>query len=160
MVAVGRPADAVALSSDWSLTTRQLTESVWPGPVVVVVAARDDPPGGPDGGASIRLATPAPRAVRLICRAAGPLATVAARVGGSPLTTAEGVRSHYHAAVALVLDGGPCQGPGPTVVDCRVSPPLVRPGAVPEAYIDAVLLMAARRRKRFWSRSARGRAPS
>jgi hypothetical protein len=52
--------------------------------------------------------------------------------------------------LALVLDGGRCEGPGPTVVDCRVSPPVVRRvGELPEAYVDAVLLMAARRRRRF-----------
>ena len=55
--------------------------------------------------------------------------------------------------LALVLDGGTRQGPGPTVVDCRVSPPVVRQvGALPESYIDAVLLLAAQRRKRLRKR--------
>jgi len=161
-VAVGSPRDARALSGEWSVTTGQLTESVWPGPVVVVVQARDDLPVTGDGGTSLRLTVPASRALRLICRDAGPLAMTAARRPDlSKLTTAEEVRSHYaHGAIAFVLDGGTCAGPGPTVVDCRVTPPVVTPGVLPEAYIHAVLLMAARRRKRFGSRISRRPAPS
>jgi tRNA A37 threonylcarbamoyladenosine synthetase subunit TsaC/SUA5/YrdC len=151
-VLVGRRRDAQALVADWSPTTEQLTESVWPGPVMVEVAAGDDGLFGADGDeGSLSLTMPRWRPLRGICRHSGPLAAVPARRGGDLCATAEEVRSlGAGSGLALVLDGGRCEGPGPTVVDCRVSPPVVRRvGELPEAYVDAVLLMAARRRRRF-----------
>ena len=149
-VVVGRWNEAPALASEWSETTGQLTESVWPGPVMVRVPARDGLPFGVDrDDGSVRLTMATTRALRLVCRHVGPLAAVAPSVHGEPLATAEVLRSRF-SSVGLVLDTGPCRGPGPTEVDCRVSPPAVRVvGELPAAYIDAVVLMAARRRKRF-----------
>jgi tRNA A37 threonylcarbamoyladenosine synthetase subunit TsaC/SUA5/YrdC len=151
-VLVGRRRDAQALAADWSGTTEQLTESVWPGPVMVEVTAGGDGVFGVNGDEGVlRLTMPRWRPLRAICRHGGPLAAVPARRGGDPCTTAEEVRAlGVGSGLALVLDGGTWAGPGPTVVDCRVSPPVVRQvGELPEAYVDAVLLMAARRRKRF-----------
>ena len=52
--------------------------------------------------------------------------------------------------VAFVVDGGPRRGPTSTVVDCTVSPPRVqRVGALPESYVEAALLMGARKRTWF-----------
>jgi tRNA A37 threonylcarbamoyladenosine synthetase subunit TsaC/SUA5/YrdC len=151
-VMVGRRGDAEALAAEWSPTTEQLAESVWPGPVMIEVEPDDDGlfgAGGDEG--SLHVIMPRWRPLRSICRRSGPLAAVLPRRDGSPCTTAEEVRALGALyGLALVLDGGPCQGPGPTLVDCRVSPPLVRQvGELPEAYVDAVLLMAARRRKHF-----------
>ena len=149
---VGRMSDAMALAAEWSEATRQLTEGVWPGPVTVVVPARPDAPVALVGAeSSIGLAMPKLHILRHLCIRAGPLAVVLPGVGGAPCRTAREVQSRFApAGLALVLGGGVRQGPGPTVVDCRVSPPVVRRvGELPEAYIDGVLLMAARRRKRF-----------
>ena len=151
-VAIGRISDAKGLASEWSETTGQLAESVWPGPVMVVVPAGDDVPfAGANGGPSVRLTIPTHRGLRRVARQIGPLAVVMPRLDGAALTTAEAVRARFApVGSVLVLDGGTRQGPGPTIVDCRVSPPVVlRVGELPEAYIDGVLLMAARRRKRF-----------
>ncbi len=160
-VVIGRRGDAVGLASDWSETTRQLTESVWPGPLMVVVSARLDLPFAVDpDDHSVRLAMPKARALRLVCRRTGPLAVVAP--GGEPPATAEDLRAQFAlAGLGPVLNEGPYHGPGPTEVDCRVSPPAVRRvGELPAAYVDAVLLMAARRRKRFGFLTSRRAAPS
>jgi tRNA A37 threonylcarbamoyladenosine synthetase subunit TsaC/SUA5/YrdC len=73
------------------------------------------------------------------------------RADGEPLVSAE--EAHDHLAdqdVAFVVDGGLRRGPGPTVVDCTQSPPKVQHvGALPESYVQAALLMGARRRGRF-----------
>jgi L-threonylcarbamoyladenylate synthase len=164
-VMVGRVSDAMGVAADWSETTRQLTESVWPGPVTVVLAARVDASpewAGAGAGKSVRLDMPRWHALRVICQQAGPLDAVTPRPDGSPLATAEEVRSRFASTgLALILNGGTCQGPGPTEVDCLVSPPVVRRvGELPEAYIDAVLLMAARRRKRFSFLTSRRPAPN
>jgi tRNA A37 threonylcarbamoyladenosine synthetase subunit TsaC/SUA5/YrdC len=151
-VLVGRRGDAEALAAEWSPTTEQLTESVWPGPVMIEVAAGDDGLFGADGDeGSLHLIMPRWRALRGVCRRSGPLAAVVPRRDGIPYSTAEEVRAlGATTGLSVVLDGGTCTGPGPTLVDCRVSPPVVRQvGELPEAYVDAVLLMAARRKKRF-----------
>ena len=161
LVLVGRRRDAQALASEWSPATEQLTEGVWPGPVVVEVtpaahvlfgagAGATDDLDGDDG--SLGLTMPRWRPLRLICRQSGPLAVVPVRRSdGSLCLTAEDLRAHVRpSAVSLVLNAGTCRGPGPTVVDCRISPPVVRRvGELPEAYVEGVLLMAAGRRKRF-----------
>jgi tRNA A37 threonylcarbamoyladenosine synthetase subunit TsaC/SUA5/YrdC len=80
------------------------------------------------------------------------------RADGEPLVTAEEVHAHLtDGDVALVLDGGLRRGPGSTVVDCTLSPPRVhRVGALPESYVEAALLMGARRRGWFTRRGDAG----
>jgi tRNA A37 threonylcarbamoyladenosine synthetase subunit TsaC/SUA5/YrdC len=73
------------------------------------------------------------------------------RSDGHPIITPDDVGARYSDDdVALVLDGGTCHGPGPTVVDCTASPPTVRyAGALPESFVDAALMMSRRRRRWF-----------
>ena len=163
-VMVGRRCEAQALAADWSATTEQLAESVWPGSVMIEVAAGwgDGLFGGDGDEGVLRLTMPGWRPLRGICRHSGPLAAVQPRRDGVPCTTAEEMRAQFApSGLALVLDAGTSQGPGPTVVDCRVSPPVVRQvGELPEAYVEAVLFMAAGRRRR-WGFFTSGRsAPS
>src|ERR1019366_1300686 len=98
---------------------------------------------------------PAWRPLRVLCRQNGPLVVMALRRGGGgAVVTAEEVHAHFaDEDVALVVDGGMRRGPGSTVVDCTLSPPKVlRVGALPESYVEAALLMGARRRGWFTGR--------
>jgi L-threonylcarbamoyladenylate synthase len=159
---VGRRSQAVQLAAAWSKETATVTDRMWPGPLTVIV-----PASGAEG-AVVHIGMPAWRPLRALCRRSGPLAMAAWRgADGEPLATADEVVAHLRsgvngvngvngADVALVVDGGGHGGPGPTVVDCTVSPPAVRRvGALPESYVEAALLMAARQRSWFARRARR-----
>jgi L-threonylcarbamoyladenylate synthase len=139
-VAIGRIAQAGDVTSDWSEVIRRVAIRFWPGPLVLIV-------GEADG--SVRITMPPGRALRVLCRRKGPLVMAAAHgVDGRPLTDPERVRSTFDATeVAFVVDGGLREGPGPSVLDCRVTPPVVfEVGALPQTYIEAALIVGGRRR--------------
>ena len=156
-IAVGRQVQAAAMARDWSREARILTDRMWPGPLTVIVPAGADADGNALATAASKdpvlfLSMPASRALRALSRAAGPLDVMALRdADGRPVQTAGDVEELFTAdEVAFVLDAGPSRGPGPTLVDCTVSPPTVRHvGAIPESYIDAALMMGNGRRKWF-----------
>jgi L-threonylcarbamoyladenylate synthase len=80
--------------------------------------------------------------VRRLCLAAGPLAVTSANPHGKPpCTTAEQVRRAFDVSeVALVVDGGTCDGAPSTVVDCTVTPPAcLRAGAIGWSSIEESL---------------------
>ena len=150
---VGRRDQAVALASVWSKEAGLLTDRMWPGPLTVMVPARPDAREA-DGVVSITM--PATRPLRALCRDGEPLAVCALRrADGAPIVDPAEVGVRVTSSdVALTVDGGVRRGLGPTVVDCTVSPPVVRHvGALPESYVDAALMMASRRRKWFGRRS-------
>ena len=153
---VGRRAQAIALASVWSRETGILTNRMWPGPLTVMVPAR---PGAGDGDAVMRITMPATRGLRALCRDGEPLLVCALRrPDGAPIVDPAEVGARFASSdLALIVDGGICRGPGPTVVDCTVSPPVVRHvGALPAHYVDAALMMGNRRPKWFGRRSERG----
>jgi tRNA A37 threonylcarbamoyladenosine synthetase subunit TsaC/SUA5/YrdC len=156
---VGRRAQAIQLTPEWSKETSLVTDRMWPGPLTVIVpapATNDDPVCADVGEAVVHLTMPAWRPLRGLCRRTGPLAVVALRrADGEPFLSADEVGAHLtDQDVAFVVDGGLRRGPGPTVVDCTVSPPTVhRVGALPESYVEAALLMGLRRRSWFARRS-------
>jgi L-threonylcarbamoyladenylate synthase len=158
-IMVGRRAQAIQLTPEWSKETSTVTDRMWPGPLTIIVPASagvDDPGRSDVGEAVVHLSMPAWRPLRALCRRSGPLAVVTLRrAGGEPLLSVDEVGAHLiDQDVAFVVDGGPCRGPGPTVLDCTVSPPTVhRVGALPESYVEAALLMAVRRRSWFARRS-------
>jgi L-threonylcarbamoyladenylate synthase len=130
-----------------------LTDRVWPGPLTVILTAHPDVPSAVVAGdGTVRLGVPDDRLVRRVSDESGPLVVATlCRTDGHPLTTVGEVLSHCgDAEIALVVDGGTCAGPGPTVVDCRVSPPeVLSEGKLPSTYVEAVLLMGTWRRKWF-----------
>lgn len=153
---VGRRDQAIALASAWTRETGILTDRMWPGPLTVMVPAR---PGAGDGDCVLRITMPAARALRALCRDGEPLLVCALRrPGGAPIVDPAEVGTRFTSSdLALIVDGGICRGPGPTVVDCTASPPAVRHvGALPEHYVDAALMMGNRRRKWFGRRSDPG----
>lgn len=145
-IAKGRPAsvpvavlvadveDAAALCE--SALPRALVERHWPGPLTLVVRRSAglywDLGGDPT---TIGLRCPDHALVRELCSAVGPLATTSANRHGYPSpTTAAGVVAEMTGApVALVLDGGECDGTPSTVVDLTGEMPvLLREGALRE----------------------------
>jgi L-threonylcarbamoyladenylate synthase len=143
---VGHRTQARALASEWSEATNQLIVRCWPGPLTVILPARDDVS---DAG-TVRVSMPMSRALRRMCEEGGPW-----RVTPLAQATADSVEAEFdQSQIALIVNGGSGQGPGPTVVDCTRSPALVcREGALPTMFIEAALMMAGRRRWSFRGRS-------
>ena len=105
------------------------------------------------GGWAVTVGMPEGRALRRLCKEYGPWRTI-------PLTYNEAtqVANAFDASdVALVVDGGRCDGELPTLVDATVSPVRVlREGALPSNFIDATMAMGARKRWFGRSRSKEG----
>lgn len=142
-VLVGRWRQARDVAASWPRSASMLAARFWPGALTVVVPV-DGMVGAHLGGAgtSVGLRHPDHPVVRMLCRAAGPLATTSAnRHGEPPCTTASEVQAAFSDTdVALVVDGGPCDGRPSTVVDCTVRPPAcLREGAIPWPWIEASL---------------------
>ena len=125
---------------------RKLAEAFWPGPLSLVVPRAEGCPVSllaSSGLDSIALRVPShPVALALLKAADCPVVAPSANPSGriSP-TTAEHVRRHLGAKVAVVLDGGRCKvGVESTVVSCLADrPKLVRHGGIPRARIEEVL---------------------
>jgi tRNA A37 threonylcarbamoyladenosine synthetase subunit TsaC/SUA5/YrdC len=109
---------------------------------------RVEPKDADAGGWAVTVGMPEGRALRRLCKEHGPWRTI-------PLTYNEAtqvVNAFDAADVALVVDGGRCDGETPTLVDATVSPVrILREGALPSNFIDATMAMGARRR--FFGRS-------
>jgi tRNA threonylcarbamoyl adenosine modification protein (Sua5/YciO/YrdC/YwlC family) len=118
---------------------RRLMERFWPGGLTVVVRRR---PGvdlelGDDTG-TVGVRCPDHPVARRLCAEAGPLAATSANLHGrdTPATAPE-VAALFGDAVAVVVDGGRCEGQPSTVVDCTgTDVVLLREGAV--AWSDVV----------------------
>jgi L-threonylcarbamoyladenylate synthase len=118
-----------------------LAERYWPGPLTLVVRRRrtfTTDLGGPSSARrTVGVRWPDHPVVRALCRELGPLAVTSAnRHGAPPAVTAREVADRFAADddLALILDGGLCDGTPSTVVECR-GPALrcLREGAIPWA---------------------------
>ncbi len=119
---------------------RRLVDRFWPGSLTIVVARRaglDWQLGG--DGRTIGLRCPAHRVVLALCRRVGPLATTSAnRHGRPPITTAVGLTDEFGDALAVVVDGGVCDGMPSTVIDATGDTlRCIRNGAVPWSEVGA-----------------------
>jgi L-threonylcarbamoyladenylate synthase len=115
---------------------RALMERFWPGALTIVLRQRGGVEldlGNGAGVHTVGVRCPDHAVPRRLCVEVGPLATTSANLHGQATPpTAEEVRELFGDAVALVVDGGRCEGAASTVVDCTASRPvLVREGAVP-----------------------------
>lgn len=142
-VLIGRWRQVRRAAEEWPRTASAVAARYWPGPLTVVVPARPElgPLLGGDGR-TVGLRQPRHRDVQRLCRDAGPLAVTSAnRHGEPPCTTPDEVRAAFpDGGVALVADGGRCDGVPSTVVDCTVSPPAcLREGGVPWSWVEAAL---------------------
>ena len=143
-VLVASPDDVPRLiDGEPDLVARRWIERFWPGALTIVFPRAAhlrhiDLGGDPT---TIGLRCPDHRLVRHVCAEVGPLATTSANRHKEPTPPdAEGVAAALGDAVALVLDGGPCEGAPSTVVAMlggdRVE--LLREGRIP--YTELVKL--------------------
>ncbi len=136
-VAASVPADAAALAA-----------AFWPGPLTLILPRHPDVPAIVTAGLpNVAVRVPAhPVAQGLLAAAAVPVAAPSANRFSRPSpTTAAHVLADLDTRVDLVLDGGATDiGVESTIVDCTVSPPVVRrAGGVPiEALVAIVPAMA------------------
>lgn len=121
----------------------RLAERFWPGGLTLVVrraAGVTYDLGGRDH-LTIGLRVPDHDVPRRLAAAVGPLAATSANLHGRPTpVTAEGVAAELGDRVALVLDGGPCEGAPSTVVSCTADGVhVLREGRIPHREIEAAL---------------------
>ncbi|HZQ26651.1 MAG TPA: L-threonylcarbamoyladenylate synthase [Acidimicrobiales bacterium] len=121
---------------------RPLMDTLWPGALTIVVPRRPGLEAALGGdGTTIGIRAPDNDVVRELCRRVGPLAVTSANLHGQPpLTTAAEVREAFTGDVAVVVDGGVCEGAPSTVVDCTGEQPvLIREGRIPWGEITALV---------------------
>lgn len=110
---------ALSLAESPSEAVRRVAESLWPGPLTLVLRRRADLTyelGAPSTTIGVRC--PDHALVRAIAAKVGPVATSSANPHGQPTPrTAAGVIKELGGRVAVVLDGGPCDGAPSTVID-------------------------------------------
>ena len=116
-----------------------LAERYWPGPLTLVVPRRrtfTTDLGGPRAARhTVGVRWPDHPVVRALCRELGPLAVTSANRHGAPPATRAGEVAETFAGrdeLAVILDGGACDGAPSTVVEC-LGPALrcLREGSIP-----------------------------
>lgn len=131
---------ALALAADdLGVAARRLMARWWPGELTLVVPRRSGLGfhlGGRDD-ATIGLRLPAHPVPVALAAAVGPLAVTSAnRHGAATPATAREVAAQLGAGVAIILDGGPCEGAASTVVSCLGGElRVLREGAIPSSRI-------------------------
>ena len=117
-----------ALAAGVPAAAEKLMDAFWPGPLTLVLAAGTGHPAGDTVG----VRCPAHQFVRDLARRVGPLAVTSANRHGQPTAaTALGAADSLTAEVALIVDGGPCEGIASTVVDATdPALPLLREGSI------------------------------
>lgn len=131
-------------AAEISEAARKLAAAFWPGPLTLILkrhpSVSDAITGGQD---TVGLRVPNHAlALQLLREFGGGVAAPSAnRFGHVSPTTAAHVRDELGAAVALILDGGPCAvGIESTIVDLSgAEPRILRPGMLGAAAIGAVL---------------------
>ncbi len=121
-----------------------LINRFWPGPLTLILPKTDAVPDLVTAGLpSVAVRMPRhPLALELIRQAGVPLAAPSANpFGQTSPTSAAHVRDGLGSRVDFVLDGGDCPvGIESTIVSlCTESPTLLRPGAITQAEIEAVI---------------------
>ena len=138
-------ADALApLVAEVTPAARALASAFWPGPLTLVMPRSRAVPDAVTGGRdTVAVRVPAhPVALSLLRAFDGPVAAPSANRFGRPSpTTASDVADELGDAVAVILDGGPCEiGIESTVVDLTCDPPQVlRPGRISAEQVAQVL---------------------
>jgi L-threonylcarbamoyladenylate synthase len=131
-----------ALAGPLDGAAEDLAERYWPGPLTLVVRRRrtftTDLGGTSSARRTVGIRWPDHGAVRSLCRELGPLAVTSAnRHGAPPAATAREVADRFgDDDLALILDGGLCDGTPSTVVECQGSDlRCLREGAIPWAVL-------------------------
>jgi tRNA threonylcarbamoyl adenosine modification protein (Sua5/YciO/YrdC/YwlC family) len=115
-----------AVAGPLDYAAEHLAGRYWPGPLTLVVPRRRtftaDLGGPPSARHTVGVRWPDHPVVRALCRQLGPLAVTSAnRHGGPPAKRAEEVAGIFAGEdeLAVILDGGLCDGAPSTVVECR-----------------------------------------
>ncbi len=132
-------AQVEALAGRLEPAAERLARRFWPGPLTLVVPRRSgfevDLGGRPSARRMVGIRWPEHRLVQELCGRLGPLAVSSANVhGGRPATTADQVERAFAESdqLAIILDGGVCDGAPSTVVECRgLTSRCIREGAIP-----------------------------
>jgi L-threonylcarbamoyladenylate synthase len=140
---VAEPEEVERVAAAVPETGRRLMERFWPGPLTLVLPRRALVPDLVTAGLeTVAVRCPAHTVARRVLRAfGGPLAAPSAnRFGRLSPTTARAVVEELGGAVALVLEGGPCErGIESAIVDCSGErPALLRHGALAREELEAV----------------------
>jgi L-threonylcarbamoyladenylate synthase len=155
----GRPAhlaiplllpDATALRtvcSDIPPQAWRLAEEFWPGGLSLILKrSAAVPDAATAGGPTVAVRVPDHPLILELCQRVGvPLAATSANQHGHPAPgTADAVIAELGGRIALVLDGGPCQGGlASTVLDLTVWPPSIRRrGPVSAEQLETVVPLA------------------
>jgi L-threonylcarbamoyladenylate synthase len=142
LVLIHRRGQLDRLAAEVNAPARHLMDRFWPGQVTFVLPAAPGLPRGlvsTEGKIGVRLAGH-PVAVALAAAVGGPVTgTSANRSGEGGCADLARLQPEVRAAADLILDAGPLAGgPGSTVVDPGVAPPLIlREGSVPAKEILA-----------------------
>ena len=134
---------AEELATEPSARFFRLARRFWPGPLTIITAGNARVPLKVTGNTG-RLAMRQPRAaipMALLEQFGQPLIGTSANLSGQP-TCKSGIEVFgvMDGKVDLVLDGGPCAGPGATTID--ITEPywrIIRQGAIEEREIAAIL---------------------
>jgi tRNA threonylcarbamoyl adenosine modification protein (Sua5/YciO/YrdC/YwlC family) len=134
---VASPEQVSKLAGQVSSSAGRLMEAFWPGPLTIVLAAREG-----EARATVGVRCPDHDFVRALARRVGPLAVTSAnRHGELPPASALDAARSLTGEVALVVDGGPCDGLASTVVDATdPSLPVLREGSIRREQIEDVAL--------------------
>src|SRR5262245_39074897 len=144
-IADGAAARALAR---FNLAAERLAAAFWPGPLTLVLPKLGNCPvaGLATAGLdSIAVRVPGhPIARAILCAFSRPVVAPSANRSGhvSP-TTAQHVLADLRGHIELIVDGGPTpMGLESTIIACRDRPVLLRPGALPRAYIERLVPLA------------------
>ncbi len=142
-ILVASPEQAADLAATVPAAAARAMDAFWPGPLTVVLDARD-PHGsdGQDGRPTVGVRCPAHDFVRDLARRVGPLAVTSANRHGEPTpVAADDAANALDGEVALVVDGGPCDGTASTVIDgTDLALPVLREGPIRrQEILDAAL---------------------
>jgi L-threonylcarbamoyladenylate synthase len=121
-----------------------LAHAFWPGPMTLVLRKKPIVPDGTTGGlTTVAIRIPShPVAQALLRLVDVPIAAPSANLSGKPSSTRfEHVMADFDGKVDVLIDGGDVPiGLESTVIDCTgVSPVILRPGAITQEMIEAVL---------------------
>jgi len=134
-VLIAEPGDVARIAAPLAPAAADLARRFWPGPLTLVLPRTpgfDADLGGDPATVGVRC--PASDFVRRLAADIGPLATTSANRHREPTPPdAAGVAAALGDDVALVIDGGRCEGSPSTVVSVldATSPRILREGRIP-----------------------------
>jgi L-threonylcarbamoyladenylate synthase len=144
-VLVGGRDQVSAVAGSFDGAAELLADRYWPGPLTLVVPRREtftaDLGGPPADRQTVGVRWPDHPVVQGLCRELGPMAVTSAnRHGDPPATRAAAVAEVFASEheLAVILDGGLCDGIPSTVVECRGrAVRCLRQGAIPWSDLEA-----------------------